>query len=92
MSCWRAWLAWRQPRCSSWSGASSSQIAHEPPPSLLTVSLLGALWSSSSAMTAIIDTLNQAYHVREGRAWWRVRLLAVGLTVVLTAFVLTAVG
>ncbi len=68
------------------------QIAHAPQRGLLTLSLLGALWSSSSGMTAIIDTLNQAYHVREGRSWWRVRLLAVGLTVVLVAFTLIAVA
>jgi membrane protein len=68
------------------------QIALGPPRGLLTLSLLGALWSSSSAMTAIIDTLNQAYHVKEGRSWWRVRLLAVGLTVVLIAFTLIAVA
>ena len=68
------------------------QIAQGPPRGLLTLSLLGALWSSSSAMTAIIDTLNQAYHVREGRSWWRVRLLAAGLTVVLIAFTLVAVA
>ena len=68
------------------------QIAHGPPRGLLALSLLGALWSSSSAMTAIIETLNQAYHVREGRTWWRVRLLAVALTVVLTTFALAAVG
>ena len=68
------------------------QIALGPPRGLLTLSLLGALWSSSSAMTAIIDTLNQAYHVKEGRSWWRVRLLAVGLTVVLVAFALIAVA
>ncbi len=68
------------------------QIAQAPPRGLLTLSLLGALWSSSSAMTAIIDTLNQAYHVREGRSWWRVRLIAVGLTVVLIAFALIAVA
>lgn len=68
------------------------QIALGPPRGLLTLSLLGALWSSSSAMTAIIDTLNHAYHVKEGRSWWRVRLLAVGLTVVLIAFALIAVA
>lgn len=68
------------------------QIAQGPPRGMLTLSLLGALWSSSSAMTAIIDTLNQAYHVREGRSWWRVRLIAVGLTVVLIAFALIAVA
>ena len=68
------------------------QVAHAPRRGLLTLSLLGALWSSSSGMTAIIDTLNQAYHVREGRSWWRVRLVAVGLTVVLIAFALLAVA
>jgi len=68
------------------------QIGLGPPRGLLVISLLGALWSSSSAMTAIIDTLNQAYHVRERRPWWRVRLLAILLTVVLTAFTLAAIG
>ena len=68
------------------------QIGLGPPRGLLVISLLGALWSSSSAMTAIIDTLNLAYHVRERRSWWRVRLLAILLTVVLTAFTLAAIG
>lgn len=68
------------------------QIAKGPPKGLLTLSLLGALWSSSSAMTAIIDTLNLAYHVKETRAWWRVRLLAAALTVVLVGFTLVAVA
>ncbi len=67
------------------------QIAHGPPPGLLSLSLIGALWSSSSAMTAIIDTLNLAYHVSERRSWWRVRLLATALTVVGTALALIAV-
>lgn len=48
---------------------------------LLTVGVLGALWSSSAALTAIIDTLNRAYEVEETRPWWKVRLLAVALTV-----------
>jgi uncharacterized BrkB/YihY/UPF0761 family membrane protein len=29
--------------------------------------MLTALWSSSAAMTAIIDTLNRAYDIDEGR-------------------------
>ena len=68
------------------------QIASGPPAGMLTLSLLGALWSSSSAMTAIIDTLNLAYHVKETRPWWKVRLLATGLTAVLVAFTLVAMG
>jgi membrane protein len=57
---------------------------------LLTVGVLGALWSSSAALTAIIDTLNRAYDLEETRPWWKVRLLAIGLTIGLALFVLTA--
>ena len=55
---------------------------------LLTVGVLGALWSSSAALTAIIDTLNRAYDVEEGRPWWKVRLTAMALTVVVATFIL----
>lgn len=47
---------------------------------LLTLGMLTALWSSSAAMTAIIDTLNNAYDIPEGRPWWKVRLTAIFLT------------
>ncbi len=57
---------------------------------LLTVGVLGALWSSSAALTAIIDTLNRAYDLEETRPWWKVRLLAIGLTIGLAVFILTA--
>lgn len=64
---------------------------------LLTLGILLALWSSSAAVTAIIDTLNTAYDVEEGRPWWKVRLTAIGLTVgvavfILVSFALTLVG
>src|SRR5436190_5936448 len=54
---------------------------------LLTLGMLTALWSSSTAMTAIIDTLNSAYDVPEGRPWWRVRVTAILLTMGLAVFV-----
>ena len=57
---------------------------------LFTVGMLTALWSSSAAMTAIIDTLNNAYDVEEGRAWWKVRLTAIALTVGLATFIVIA--
>jgi membrane protein len=55
---------------------------------LLTFGVLGALWSSSSAMNAIIDTLNRAYGVKEARPWWKTQILAVVLTVAMSVFVL----
>jgi membrane protein len=57
---------------------------------LLTLGVLGALWSSSAALTAIIDTFNRAYDIEESRPWWKVRLLAIGLTFAIAVFILTA--
>ena len=65
----------------------TTQVKHG---GLLALSLLAAVWSSSSGMTAIIDTLNQAYHVKDTRSWWRVRALAFALTLALAALTLTA--
>jgi membrane protein len=57
---------------------------------LLSFGILAALWTSSSALTAIVDGLNRAYDVAEGRPFWRVRLIAMGLTVGLSAFIVVA--
>jgi membrane protein len=57
---------------------------------LFTIGMLTALWSSSAAMTAIIDTLNSAYNIDEARPWWKVRLTAIGLTVGLALFIIVA--
>ena len=59
---------------------------------ILTLGILGAVWSSSAAVVAIIDTLNAAYDIEEGRPWWKVRLLAIGLTVALALLILSALG
>jgi membrane protein len=68
------------------------QITRQPHGGVLTFSLLAALWSTSSGMAAIVDTLNQAYHIKEGRPWWRVRATAIALTLGLTIVTLIAFG
>jgi membrane protein len=57
---------------------------------LLTLGMLLALWSTSAAMTSIIDTLNRAYDIEEGRPWWKVRFTAIGLTVGVALFILVS--
>ena len=57
---------------------------------LMTLGMLLALSSSSAAMVAIIDTLNTAYDVQEGRPWWKVRLTAILLTVGVATFILVS--
>jgi membrane protein len=54
---------------------------------ILTIGILGAVWSSSAAVVAIIGSLNRAYDIEEGRPWWKVRLTAIGLTVALALLV-----
>ena len=57
---------------------------------ILTVGILGAVWSSSAAVVAIIGSLNRAYDIEEGRPWWKVRLTAIGLTIALAIFLLVS--
>jgi membrane protein len=65
-------------------------IAHEQKGGLLTLGLIGAIWSTSSGVNAIIDVLNQAYDIQESRRWWRVKLIALGLTISLAVFIVLA--
>jgi membrane protein len=58
---------------------------------LLTFGMLATLWSTSAAMTAIIDTLNNAYDIEEGRPWWKVRLTAIALTIGVALFILISI-
>jgi len=63
------------------------KIANDNATGLLTFGMIGAVWSSSAGLTAAIDALNQAYDIQESRPWWKVRLLAIGLTVALGLFI-----
>src|SRR6266850_3131900 len=66
------------------------KISEGKPGGLLTFGVAAALWSSSSAMSAVINTLNSAYDIEEGRPWWRVQLTATFLTVAVAVFILVS--
>ena len=66
------------------------KVANDKSTGLLTLGMLGTIWSTSSGMTAIVDTLNQAYDIQESRPWWKVRLMAVGLTIALAVFIVAS--
>ena len=69
-----------------------SQIATGSHVSLVTLGIIGAIWSSSAAMVAIVDALNHAYDVAEWRPWWKRRLVAILLTIALAVFIITALA
>jgi membrane protein len=56
---------------------------------LISFGILGALWAASGGVTAVMGTLNTAYDVREERSFWKVRLIAIGLTVLLALMVVS---
>lgn len=58
----------------------------------LSFGLVAALWFASFGMGAVGDTLNSAYGVKESRAWWRVRLVSLGLTVALAVIIVSSLA
>jgi membrane protein len=62
----------------------------QPRSGLLSVGAALALWSASTAITGLTAALNVAYGVRERRSWWRVRFIALGLTIAMSFFMILA--
>jgi membrane protein len=58
---------------------------------LLGFGLAGALWSASGYLGAFMRAANQVYEVREGRPFWKLRPLQIGLTL-LGVFLLSLVA
>src|SRR5919201_3009894 len=65
-----------------------AKITMAKPGGLLTFGIAAAIWSCSSAMSAIINTLNAAYDIDEGRPWWKVQSTAILLTIGVALFIL----
>jgi membrane protein len=54
---------------------------------LLSLGVLGTLWAASGGAAAVMNTLNVAYDAQENRSFWKVRLIALGLTIMLALLV-----
>ena len=56
----------------------------------LSFGVLATLWAASNGMTAISESLNAAYELKETRPWWKVRLVAIGLTLALSFLIISS--
>jgi membrane protein len=56
----------------------------------LTFSIVLTLWFASGGMTSMMSTLNGAYQVRETRTFFRVRTVALGLTIAISILLVSA--
>jgi membrane protein len=68
------------------------RLANNENGGLLTFGVAGALWSSSAAIVSIVGALNRAYDIEEARPWWKVRLIAIGLTLAVAVIVIIALS
>jgi membrane protein len=59
---------------------------------LLSVGILVALWSASVGIRSLMNAMNKAYDVEEGRPTWKLMLLAVVYTIGLALILLAAAG
>ena len=56
----------------------------------LSFGIFATLWAASNGMGAISESLNAAYDLKETRSWWKVRLIAVGLTLALSFLIISS--
>lgn len=57
----------------------------------LAAGILGALWSASGGMSAIVTSLNVIYRTQESRSWIKQKATVVGLTVALSLLIIVAI-
>ena len=68
-----------------------ADLLTQPRGGLMSFGILLALWSASSAIAAITNSLNRAYGVKEGRPFWKVRGMAILLTIGLVVLMIASI-
>jgi membrane protein len=71
-------------------GERIRQLGQEQNATLVGFGALGAIWAASGGIMALIRALNTAYDVKEGRPFWKVRGIAILMTIVAGALALVA--
>jgi membrane protein len=56
----------------------------------LTFGIVSALWAVSGGIDSMISSLNLAHHVRETRSWFKVRAIAIALSLLISILLLSA--
>jgi membrane protein len=59
---------------------------------LLSIGLIGTLWSASSGFAGMIEALNIAYDVEETRPFWKTRALALLMTFLVGGLLMASLG
>lgn len=71
-------------------GGRIRQLGGQQNVGLLGFGAVAAIWAASGGIMALMRALNLAYDVEEGRPWWKVRAVAILMTLVSGALALVA--
>lgn len=55
---------------------------------LLSIGIIGALWSASNGLMSLIKAVNRAYDLSESRPYWKLKLLSIVMTLALIVVIL----
>jgi membrane protein len=69
---------------------TTEELAKTASEEKLTIGILVALWFASGGVASMISTLNVAYRVKETRSWFKVRAIALGLTLMISILIFSA--
>jgi len=69
---------------------TTEELAKTASEGKVTIGILVALWFASGGVASMISTLHVAYRVKEARSWLKVRAIAVGLTLMISVLIFSA--
>jgi len=72
--------------------STTEELAENASNEKLTVGVVLALWFASSGVASMISALNASYHVKESRSWFKVRAIALGLTLMISILIFSALS
>ncbi len=71
-------------------GRELSKLQEKPPTGIISVGLVALLWLASSLFVGIMDAMNRIMGVKETRPFWKVRLIAMLMTLSQAAILIIA--
>jgi membrane protein len=68
----------------------TSEVAAHASHEKLIFGVVSALWCVSSSICSMISALNATHQIREARSWFKVRAIAIGLSLLISTLLVTA--
>ena len=72
--------------------ATIDELAANASEGKLTLGIVSVLWFASGGISSMISGLHWAYRVRDDRSWFKVRAVAIGMTLIIATLIVAALS